>query len=249
MKPTSIVSYVQGIIFHHVLLGLVPPKVSDPQIKATLAGVKNKLGSEPKGKDPLFFSHLCSMYPHVDFKDHKNFLTWMASVLMFRCLLRVGQVVASPHTLLRSAVVFTEYGFLLTINSSKTKSKGTSPDYIPVNSMSGTHVCIVYLLRRLFTKFPMPENAPLFSTSCSPNLSYSTYSKQLKVLIAKAGISGDFSSHSFRRGGATCMSELGFTVADIKRRGRWKSSCVNRYITHSLKHVIRNDNRWAKMLY
>lgn len=162
MKPASIQSYIQGIVFHHVLLGLVPPRLSDPQIKATMAGVKNVLGGESKGKDPLFFNHLCAMYPHVNFKCHQNFLTWMASVLMFRCLLRVGQVVASPHTLNRSAITFTDYGLLLSIESSKTKSKGTTPDLIPVNSMPDTHLCIVYLLQRLCLKYPMPHRPHFF---------------------------------------------------------------------------------------
>lgn len=209
MKPSSIISYLQGIVFRHVLLGLIPPKLSDPQIKATLAGVKNKLGAEQKGKDPLFFNHLCSMYTHVDFKNHSNFLTWIASVLMFRCLLRVGHVVSSPHTLLRSSVTFTDYGFMLSIQSSKTKSKGTPPDYVPVNSMPGTHACIVYLLQRLLSKYPMPVGAPLFSTKLVPSLSYSSYSKNLRTLLAKAGIVGDYSSHSFRRGGGDLYVRVG----------------------------------------
>lgn len=184
IKYSSIVSYLQGIVFHHVLLGMTPPKLSNPQVKSTLAGVKNKKGSDQLGKAPLFFNHLCVMYAHVDFKSHSNFLTWIASVLMFRCLLRVGHVVDSPHTLLRSAVTFTDYGFLLSICSSKTKSKSSLPDYIPVNSMPNSHVCIVYLMRRLFLKHPMPTCAPLFSTSRIPSLSYSSYSRNLKMLLA-----------------------------------------------------------------
>lgn len=222
--------------------------MSDPKVKSVLGGVENKLGSEPTAKKPLFFGHLCSMYPHVDFNDHSVYLTWIASILMFRCLLRVGQVVKSPHTLSRSSVTFTDYGFMLSIYSSKTKTRDSTPDLIPVYAIAGSRACIVFQLKRLYSRHPMPLDSPLFSTPRLTSLSYTSYSRNLRNLLSKAGIVGNFSSHSFRRGGATCMSELGFSLSDIKKRGRWKSACVNRYITHSLSHVIRKDSRWAELL-
>lgn len=248
MKYLSIVSYLQGIIFKHVVLGLEPPKLSNPHVKSTLSGVKNFFGDETVHKDPLYLNHLLSMYPFVKISNHSMFLSWLSSIFMFRCLLRVGQVVLSPHTLRRDAVEFTDYGFLLRVRSSKTTSKYAPPALVPVNRMPGSKVCAVYWLHQLFKNFPMPLSAPLFSTPKVPSLSYSVFSKHLNSLISKIGLVGNYASHSLRRGGATSMAELGFGVADIKKRGRWKSSCVNRYICQSISHDIKCDQRWVNNL-
>lgn len=248
MKPSSIESYLQGITFKHVVAGLVAPKLSDPLIKTTLVGAKNKYGGEPDQKDPLFLEHLAAMRPHLDWSDQPMVLTWLAAILMFRCLLRVGQVVESPHTLTRDSVTFTSYGLLLRVSSSKTSTKREPPTLIPVNSMPDKSVCIVHLLKKNFSRYCIAHSEPLFSSPKCPCLTYSVFSAKLKCLLSRAGIKGNFSSHSLRRGGATSMSQSGFTVNDIKRRGRWKSSCVNRYIKHSVSHAVSKDRRWVERL-
>lgn len=62
---------------------------------------------------------------------------------MFRCLLRVGQVVMSSHTLTKDSVVFTDYGFKLYVHSSKTSSRNDPPVIIPVTVMPNKriHMC------------------------------------------------------------------------------------------------------------
>lgn len=236
-------------MFKHVVLGLDPPKLNDPQIKSTLSGVKNKYGSTSKGKDPMFLFHLRAMAPYVDTHDHISLLTYIAAMLMFRCLLRVGQVVSSPHTLLRSSLQFTDYGMLVIIRSSKTTSGSDPPTQVPVARLKDKKMCIVTLLGRFLEKYPMPSSAPLFSTSRVPGLSYSAFSKKFRELIKLAGLVGNFASHSLRRGGATSMSEMGLSVPAIKKRGRWRSNCVNKYIVHSLTHDVKQDTRWASKLY
>lgn len=248
MKPVSIASYLQALVFKHVVLGLEPPKLNHPHVKSTLEGVKNKFGAGSTHKDPINLSHLALMLPYVSSENHSLYLTWVASLLMFRCLLRVGLVVDSPHTLTRDSVEFTKYGLLLRICSSKTKKSHETPDLIPVNRLPDSKCCAVHHLMRLMRLYPMPVTSPLFSTPKVGTLTYSVFSKNFSYLLGKAGLVGNFASHSLRRGGATCMAELGFSISDIKRRGRWKSSCVNKYICESLDHLVRKDGRWASLL-
>lgn len=143
MKTTSINSYLQGLVFKYVVLGMTPPKLNDPHIKSTLSGVKNKYATPPDRKDPLFLFHLKAMSHYVDHKNESLMLTWLSCILMFRCLLRVGQVVTSPHTLLRSSIQFTDYGMLLCILSSKTTTRLDPPSYVPVNRFSEKKMCII----------------------------------------------------------------------------------------------------------
>lgn len=65
MKPSSIIAYLQGLVFYHVVQGLEPPELSHPHIKSTLNGIKNKLGRHSTQKDPLFLSHLIRMKDYV----------------------------------------------------------------------------------------------------------------------------------------------------------------------------------------
>lgn len=248
MKPSSIESYLQGIVFKHVTSGRVAPKLADPRVKTTLSGVKNKYGTKPDQKDPLFLDHLASMRPHLDWSDQPMVLTWLASILMFRCLLRVGQVVSSPHILKRDSVTFTSYGLLLKVNSSKTRSRQDPPALIPVNRMTDKSICIVHLLEKMFNRYYIAPSEPLFSSPKCPCLTYSVFSSNLKSLLSLAGIKGNYSSHSLRHGGATSMSQSGFSVQDIKRRGGWRSSCVNQYIKHSISHAVTKDSKWVKKL-
>lgn len=45
------------------------------------------------------------------------------------------------------------------------------------------------------------------------------------------------------------MSQVGIGVAEIKRCGRWRSSCVNRYIKPSILHGLSNDRKWVSGIF
>lgn len=131
MKPSSISSYLQGIVFVHNVLGISPPSVSSPFVRSTMNGIKNDFPEGPSQKEPIYLEHLGKMKNFVVPSDHYSVLTWIASLLMFRCLLRVGQVVDSPHTLTRDCVTFTDFGCTMKVKSSKTSSLAVAPVIIP----------------------------------------------------------------------------------------------------------------------
>lgn len=57
----------------------------------------------------------------------------------------------------------------------------------------------------------------------------------LRLKLCAGGFSEDqasrFTGHSFRRGGAQSLRDVGARLEDIKRAGRWKSEAVRRYLT------------------
>lgn len=67
-------------------------------------------------------------------------------------------------------------------------------------------------------------------------------------MLSDANIHGNFSSHSLRRGGATCMSKSGMSVADVKARGRWRSPCVYKYIKTSEEYQVKRDVKWVNKM-
>ena len=64
----------------------------------------------------------------------------------------------------------------------------------------------------------------------------------------RAGLRGDFASHSLRRGGASYMSMAGCTVTQVKERGGWASDCVYKYIVPSLRYKVLVDKDFAQKI-
>ena len=245
LQYTSIVAYYQAVIFFHVCEGLPPTRLSNPVLLATMNGIKRLGASAPRGKDPMFPSHLKEIARVVDYTDIIEILVFVAVLLLFRSLLRVSHVIDSAHTLLRSDVKFNEQGCIILIRSSKTHRKGSDNFCIPIAIGRDRSICAARHLKTMFNRLPMHPSAPLFSAVGVPALTYSRFSKKFSALISKAGLKGNFASHSLRRGGATFMSMQKCDVAEIKARGRWASDCVFRYIKPPLSHLAKVDRKVA----
>ena len=89
----------------------------------------------------------------------------------------------SPHTLHRRDVKNFKWGALISVNSSKTKQKGSSHK-IPISRSENLGVCPVYWLEKLLKKDPGIESDFLFSTRNYTHVTYSTFNKSFKRLIS-----------------------------------------------------------------
>ena len=81
----------------------------------------------------------------------------------FTTLLRVGHVVVSPHTLHRRDVKNFKWGAMVTVNSSKTKQKG-SAHKIPLSRVEDVRLCPVFWLEKIIKIYPGVDSDLLFST-------------------------------------------------------------------------------------
>ena len=245
LKYSSVVAYYQAVIFYHVCAGLEPIRLANSVLKATMNGIKRLAPTASQGKDPIFPTHLKALSKVVDYYDVLELLVFVASLLMFRSLLRISHIVVSDHTLLRSDVMFTSAGCVLLVRSTKTLKSGEGELKIPINFGKDKAICAVRNLRLLMDIFPRGPSDQLFSAPQLPRLTYSMFSKRFSKLVKKAGLVGDFASHSMRRGGATYMSMLECQVSEIKARGHWASDCVYRYIKPPLSHLAKVDKKVA----
>ena len=244
LQYSSIVAYYQAVIFVHVCEGLVPVRLSDPVLLATMNGIKRLGTSAPRGKDPIFPSHLKEIAKVVNYTDVVEILVFAAVLLLFRSLLRVSHVISSAHTLLRSDVMFNEKGCVLLVRSSKTHKKGAENFCIPISHGKDSSICAARRLKAMLNCLPMESSDPLFSAVGIPALTYSVFHKKFASLVTKAGLKGNFASHSLRRGEATFMSMQKCDVSEIRARGRWTSDCVFRYIKPPLSHLAKVD-KWV----
>ena len=104
-----------------------------------------------------------------------------------------------------------------------------------------------FLVRRSELGFDT-ENLPLFIHSDGSNLSKKEFNATLKELLSVfpelATSSIDYwAGHSFRAGLSTLLQGLGFSEAEIKSWGRWRSSAYLLY----LKDMQARRNTKAKL--
>ena len=222
--------------------------MSDPILKATLQGIERAELSGAKGKDPILPPHLLRIMDVADLDLDIEFIVCVAALLMFRTLLRISNIVNSDHTLRAKDISFSKEGCFVKINSSKTTSTREVSKSLPVTFSKDKRICAATWLRLLFLRFrPSPESQ-LFSSPLVPVLTYTKFAKKFKDLTIRAGLVGDFASHSLRRGGATFMSMLERPMEQIKSRGLWKSDCVFRYIVPPMSSMLKNDRAVVKAL-
>ena len=244
----SVLTYYQAVVYFHVCNGVDPVRQSDPVLKATLSGIERSMIDHKVGKDPLLPVHLVQISKVVDVSNDLEFIVFVAILLMFRTLLRVSHVVKSPHTLRRADVKFNKSGLLLAVRSSKTGKVNGEVVFLPVSFGDNPSICAVRGLKAMCDRFPGHPGDLLFSTQHCVGLSYGMFSNRFKKLVGKARLTGDFASHSLRKGGATFMSMSGCSVQEVKTRGGWKSDCVNRYIKPPISHKVRVDKMVAGKL-
>jgi integrase len=95
---------------------------------------------------------------------------------------------------------------------------------------------------------PCSSSSSEFSINYKGNIIPITYSKfqhRLRELIAKICLNPKlFSSHRFRRGGATLAAQAGISSSLIQLMEDWKSDAYNKYIVCSLtdKFMVAEKN-------
>ena len=246
LKPSTIKAYYQAVIFYHVCSGLEPIRLSNPVLKATMKGIERSQSVRAQGKDPILPQHLLRIVKVADLVSDLEFIVCVAALFMFRTLLRISNIVLSDHTLKARDVKFTEEGCFVRIHSSKTTSTSETASILPIVFSNDKRICAASWLKSLFVRFKPSPESQLFSCTNVPRLTYSMFAKKFKELTTRAGLKGDFASHSLRRGGATFMSMLERPLDQIKTRGLWKSDCVFSYIVPPVSSLVENDRAVAK---
>ena len=77
-----------------------------------------------------------------------DLVVFVASLFLFRCLLRVSHVIASPHEVRCSDLQFHSWGVAVTVRSSKTNQFGENVRVIPVCDARRSLLSLSYWLKR-----------------------------------------------------------------------------------------------------
>ena len=74
-------------------------------------------------------------------------------------------------------------------------------------------------------------DGPLFQTRDGHAISRKMFADHLAIIFRTCGLDANrYKEHSFRIGAATFAAECGFSDAQIRLTGRWKSDAFRKYI-------------------
>ena len=97
-------------------------------------------------------------------------------------------------------------------------------------------ICPVAALHRLFHRYPMAPNDPLFTRPLRQPFSKPFFGIAMRNVLLNAGIpSFGYSGHSLRKGAAVTADQNGISRHHIQLLGRWKSDAVDTYIDERRK--------------
>lgn len=169
--------------------------------------------------------------------------------ILYRCMLvmgyfgmlRVGEMATGDHPVLARDVHLnhTDKKVQIILRTSKTHGLGDQPQYVKFKSSD----CKGFLGNKKFCQFmivdeflrergpKLNDRDPLFVYRDNSPVKPFQISAVLKRALERLGIdSSDFGMHSLRIGYATQLDHRHVSLSEIRRRGRWKSNIIFRYI-------------------
>lgn len=228
----TITAYVSSIWALHNQLGYEHFNTNNFLFKSTMMGAKRLLGKISTQKDPIMPADLIKIRSVLDVNKPLEAMFWIALTVCYRLVLRVGHVTRSTHCLRVKDILFWEGGMDVVIRSSKTIQYNERVNTVPVVASPGSPICPVQLLKDYVCgKSPEEELFPI---------SYGVYSALLKRCCNRAGLQGNYGTHSIRRGSANYLATF-LPAHQVKQYGDWRSWCVLLYLADSYKTRREKD--------
>jgi len=160
----------------------------------------------------------------------------------FYGFLRIGKITCKTTSSGTSVLQHQDLSFLLhkgeviapklTLTNFKHNRSGR-PFYIHILRQPGSEYCPVQALRS-FCTLRGSRSWPLFTLADGSSVSTHHFSQALNHCLTFCGLgNSDYKPHSFRIGAASFAADQGFTDAQIRGLGRWKSDAFKVYLRSS----------------
>ena len=209
-------------------------------------GISRCLGRPPKQKLPITPALLLDIFSKLDDSSPQHCTFWAACLVAFFAFLRKSTLLpksASPKDTDRALCIkdvnVSKSHLTLRIRHTKTIQFGQRELDIPLVEVPGSPLCpvraVIKMLSNLAScKTVLCKDTPLFcyvSNGKLEHLNHATFTSLLKKFLICCNVNpGEYSGHSFRRGGCTHAFNLGISPLLIKLRGDWKSNVYERYV-------------------
>lgn len=252
LKPQSISKYLNIVRLLHIEADLPNPLQDNWLLKSLLTGIKRAKGCKVNKKLPITPQLLLRIKRQLDFKNPLDVVFWAICLTAFFTFLRKSNLLPATTTsfdpqkqLARQDFKTHSWGLSVTITWSKTIQFNERSFQIPLPILAKHPLCPVMAILQAFRAAPSDPQGPAFMVPGNPPrpFLYSRFLSMLKSYISKLNLpSGEFSGHSFRRGGASWAFQSLLPSESIKAMGDWKSDAYLQYLEiplHSKLHHMR----------
>ena len=238
LSPASVDVYLAAVRSYHIDWGYRDPTQNKPRLRRVLQGIHRSHGAASPPRRPITRDILCSIHRILSLPNSgfDSLMFWSACSLAFFGFLRVSEFTSSAPFDPARHLAPTDVEFLpgepspglrLRIKFSKTDPVGVG--HFLYIGVTGTNLCPVLALRS-YLAHRGSLAGPLFVWADRSPLTADQVNHYLRVILSRAGVSGPFSSHSFRIGAASSAAAVGLPDHLIQTLGRWTSQAYRRYI-------------------
>jgi len=258
-SPDSIKNYIKGVKTLYILLDK-PTKIFDELgLKMTLKGIARLKKHVPKRAEPVTPKILLEIHSLLDMSIHLHAVFWSLFLIAFFSMSRKSNLVFTPgkyspnHIISRGDIKISKSRLILTFRSSKTLQFGKKLHMVPLVAVPGSPLCPVSAYKNMCSLVNIPADKPAFSMlnskTTSVPITYSKFQGFFRSVLSILGYqAGKFSSHSFRRGGATWAFKNKVPGELIKDHGGWASEAYLLYLDLSFEHKLLVSETMSKSL-
>lgn len=247
----SIRNYVNGVKCLHLYLDLDFPHLNSFYFKLFFKGLKRVNPHEVKSAFPISPNILLQFKSILNFEESNHHTFWCLFLFAFFLMCRKSNLVGTaddPLKCLKRKDIFVKHNILLVnFNWSKTIQFGERSLQIPLVRNTSSPLCPFTAYVSMCDKFIVPDSASAFVVKKNGVLkpvTYNMFNAFLKKCITSIGLdAGKFSTHSFRRGGATWAFKCGVPSDLIQLQGDWKSSAYKLYLRYGLNEKLIVANK------
>ncbi|VDI36001.1 Hypothetical predicted protein [Mytilus galloprovincialis] len=188
----------------------------------------------PRKALPITPLILKQIYEFMDLDDTQDKTFWSLFLLAFFMMSRKSNLVPNSEKefdenkqLCRGDIIIENDVLIIILKWSKTIQFGQRKLRIPISSIQGSILCPVNAYKNMIKAIPAVKKDPAFCKVKKGRIlpiTYKEYQNKLRYLIQKTGRNSLFySTHSFRRGGATLAFDAEVSTELIQLHGDWHS--------------------------
>jgi hypothetical protein len=163
----------------------------------------------------------------------------------FFTMSRKSNLVPTPHInspdhyITRQDISLSEDTALIVFRTSKTNQCAARTHFTPLFHIPNSSICPVKALQDMFTHIPAHPTSPAFILPNNKPITYFQYNQLIKILVKTLGLPpSSYSTHSFRRGGATHAFHNKVPSELIKLHGDWKSEAYMIYLEYTFEQRL-----------
>lgn len=227
LRPASVRQYINIVRLLHLECGWEHPYKESWTVTSTLRGIDRVKGCEVRRKTPITPQVLLQIRDRLHLHKDTDAVLWAACLVLFFGLLRKSNLFPDKAAdfdpnkqLTRDCFVLDDTCLKISVKWSKTIQRKEKTLSIELPCLYPHPLCPVSAVMHAFR-----HRAQAPPTSQAFPISGAEFNRRIKSLAGPS-----FSSHSFRRGGATHALTCGIPAAVIKVFGDWKSNVYLNYL-------------------